>query len=76
MGERRKSEDQPTRNRLVELLHKLLHNRFPEPPKTHQNRSEQPTLHNNIRKVGSFRNRQVISSSLIVGSIFSLRVPS
>ena len=27
-------------------------------------------FHNNIRKVGSFRNRQVTSSTLVVGSIF------
>jgi hypothetical protein len=31
------------------LLHELLHNRFPERPKTHQNHFEAPILHNNIR---------------------------
>jgi len=53
------------------LLHKLLHTRFPERPKMHQNGSGSLTVHNNIRKVGSFRNRQVIGSSPIVGSMFS-----
>jgi len=50
------------------LLHKLLHRRFPEPPEMHQNGCSPPILHNNIRKVGSFRNRQVASSTLALGS--------
>jgi hypothetical protein len=54
---------------LQGVLHKLLHNCFPEPPKTHRNGFRVPTFHSNIRKVASFRNRQVIGSSPIVGSI-------
>ena len=50
------------------LLHKLLHRRFPEPPEMHQNGCITPILHNNIRKVGSFRNRQVASLTLALGS--------
>ncbi len=53
----------------ADLLHELLHNRSPERPKTHQNHSEPLMFHNNIRKVGSFRNRQVSGSSPLVGSI-------
>jgi hypothetical protein len=41
-----------------------------EHPKTPQNACTPPTLHDNIRMVGSFRNRQVTSSTLVVGSIF------
>jgi hypothetical protein len=52
----------------ADLLHDLLHNRFPERPETLQNHSEPPISHNNIRKVGSFRNRQVSGSSPLVGS--------
>ena len=52
------------------LLHELLHNRFPEHPETHKNHFEAPILHNNIRKVGSFRNRQVSGSSPLVGSTY------
>ena len=54
------------------LLHELLHNSFPERPETHQYRSQRPIFHNNIRKVGSFRNRQVSGSSPLVGSILSI----
>jgi hypothetical protein len=50
------------------LLHKLLHRRFPEPPEMHQNGCITPILHNNIRKGGSFRNRQAASSTLALGS--------
>src|SRR5437763_1902008 len=50
------------------VLHKLLHRRFPEPPEMHQNGCITPILHNNIRKVGSFRNRQAASSTLALGS--------
>src|SRR5439155_14665908 len=50
------------------VLHKLLHRRFPEPPEMHQNGCITPILHNYIRKVGSFRNRQVASSTLALGS--------
>jgi len=57
-----------TTPQLPKLLHELLHNCFSERPETHQNHCEPLISHNNIRKVGSFRNRQVISSSLIVGS--------
>jgi hypothetical protein len=53
------------------LLHELLHNRFPERPKTHQNHFEAPILHNNVRKTESFRNRQVSGSSPLVGSILT-----
>jgi len=54
------------------LLHKLLHNCFPKHSETHQNHFKSPILHNNIRKVGSFRNRQVIGSIPILGSILSI----
>jgi hypothetical protein len=63
-----KSKTGSSRNRLLKLLHKLLHNRFPERPETHQDHFKSPILHNNIRKVGSFRNRQVASSTLALGS--------
>ena len=33
-------------------------------------------FHNNIRKVGSFRNRQVTSSTLVVGSSFPTLTPA
>jgi|SRR5579864_424122 len=56
-------------------LHELLHNCSPERPETHQNHFQSAILHNNIRKVGSFRNRQVIGSSPIVGSIICLITP-
>jgi hypothetical protein len=52
------------------LLHKLLHRRFPEPPEMHQNGCITPILHNNIGKVGSFRNRQVVGSTPTLGSNF------
>src|SRR5437667_6544392 len=39
-----------------------------QPPKTPKNALKPPKFHNNIRKTGSFRNREVISSSPIVGS--------
>ena len=42
-----------------------------EHPKTPQNAYTPPILHNNIRKTESFRNRQVTSSTLVVGSILS-----
>ncbi len=62
----------PSRKNVTSyLLHELLHNRFLEPSETHQNDFEAPILHNNIRKVGSFRNRQVASSTLALGSISS-----
>src|ERR1700730_3114539 len=41
-----------------------------EHPKTPKNACVPPTLHNNIRKTESFRNRQVSGSSPLVGSIF------
>jgi len=53
---------------VLKLLHKLLHTSFPVCPKTHQNDLKAPTIHNNIRKTGSFRNQQVIGSTRIVGS--------
>ena len=37
-------------------------------PKHTETAAHRPIFHNNIRKVGSFRNRQVIGSSPIVGS--------
>ena len=40
----------------------------PERPKTTRNAPEPPIFHNNIHKAESFRNRQVIGSSPIVGS--------
>jgi len=40
----------------------------PERPKTPWNAPEPPIFHNNIHKAESFRNRQVIGSSPIVGS--------
>ena len=43
----------------------------PERPKTPRNAPEPPIFHNNIHKAESFRNRQVIGSSPIVGSINS-----
>ena len=57
-------------DRTSGLLHKLLHRRFPEPPEMHQNGCITPILHNNIRKVGSFRNRQVVGSTPTLGSRF------
>jgi len=50
------------------VLHKLLHKTIPERPKTPRNTPEPPIFHNNIHKAESFRNRQVIGSSPIVGS--------
>src|SRR5271165_7099271 len=44
----------------------------PERPKTPWNAPEPPIFNNNIHKAESFRNRQVIGSSPIVGSIFSI----
>src|SRR5260370_29375864 len=52
-------------------LLELLHNCFPECLETHQNHFQPSILHNNIPKVGSFRNRQVNGSSPFVGSSFS-----
>jgi hypothetical protein len=49
----------------------VLYKRSPECSKTPQNALLQPLSHNNIRKTGSIRNRQVTSSTLVVGSIFS-----
>ena len=46
----------------------VLYKRSPQCSKIPQNALLQPLSHNNIRKTGSIRNRQVISSSLIVGS--------
>ena len=45
----------------------------PERPKTTRNAPKPPIFHNNIHKAESFRNRQVIGSSPIVGSIKFLR---
>ncbi len=50
----------------------ILYKRSPECSKTPQNALQQPLSHNNIRKTGSIRNRQVIGSSPIVGSILSI----
>src|SRR5882762_2794864 len=47
----------------------ILYKRSPERTKTPQNALLQPLSHNNIRKTGSIRNRQVTSSTLVVGSI-------
>jgi hypothetical protein len=58
----RKSAGQPA----VQILYKGS----PECSKTPQNALLQPLSHNNIRKTGSIRNRQVTSSTLVVGSIF------
>jgi len=44
----------------------------PERPKTTRNAPEPPIFHNNIHKAESFRNRQVIGSSLIVASRFPI----
>src|ERR1019366_9349553 len=44
----------------------------PERPGTPINPLHSPIFHNNIHKAGSIRNRQVIGSSPIVGSIFSI----
>jgi hypothetical protein len=52
----------------VQILYKLS----PECSKTPQNTLLQPLSHNNIRKTGSIRNRQVTSSILVVGSILSI----
>jgi hypothetical protein len=75
-----RSGAQKTAPQLPKLLHELLHNCFPERPETHKNHFEAPILHNNIRKVGSFRNRQVSGSSPLAGSIlnlsFSLLIPA
>jgi hypothetical protein len=49
----------------------ILYKRSPECSKTPQNALLSPLSHNNIRKTGSIRNRQVTSSTLVVGSIFS-----
>jgi hypothetical protein len=57
------------------LLHELLHIRYSQRPVTHRNGVEAPILHNNIRKVGSFRNRQVSGSTPLVGSILSKAQP-
>jgi hypothetical protein len=49
----------------------LLHNCFPDPPQKNctKTAAHAPIFHNNIRKVGSFRNPQVSGSSPLVGSI-------
>ena len=49
-------------------------NPHPERPKTTRNAPEPPIFHNNIHKAESFRNRQVIGSSPIVGSTKPLRI--
>src|SRR6185437_16339257 len=46
----------------------LLYNGSPEHPKTPQNALVRSLSHNNIRKTGAIRNRQVIGASPIVGS--------
>jgi hypothetical protein len=51
----------------------VLYNRSPECSKTPQNALLHSLSHNNIRKTGSIRNRQVIGSSPIVGSIITPR---
>ena len=58
-----------------EVLHNLLHNCSPERPETPQNDCQLSIIHNNIRRTESFRNRQVASSTLAVGSIFNLLIP-
>jgi hypothetical protein len=52
----------------VQILYKLS----PECSKTPQNTLLKPLSHNNIRKTGSIRNRQVTSLTLVVGSILSI----
>ena len=47
----------------------VLYKRSPECSKTPQNALLQSLSHNNIRKTGSIRNRQVSGSSPLVGSI-------
>src|SRR5579863_1446240 len=49
----------------------LLYKRSPECSKTPQNTLLQSIPHNNIRKTGSIRNRQVSGSSPLVGSSLS-----
>jgi hypothetical protein len=49
----------------------VLYKRSPECSKTPQNALLQTLSHNNIRKTGSIRNRQVSGSSPLVGSILS-----
>jgi hypothetical protein len=71
VSSRSRSGAQKTAPQLPKLLHELLHDCFPERPETHKNHFEAPLLHNDIRKVGSFRNRQVSGSSPLVGSILS-----
>jgi hypothetical protein len=54
------------------VLHKVLHKPPPERPGTPINPLHPLIFHNNIHKAGSIRNRQVIGSSPIVGSILSI----
>ena len=58
--------------RYPTVLHKVLHKPPPERPGTPINPLHPLIFHNNIHKAGSIRNRQVIGSSPIVGSILSI----
>ena len=57
------------RNRLVHRAVQLLYKRSQKRLKTAQNALVHSLSHNNIRKTGSIRNRQVSGSSPLVGSM-------
>jgi hypothetical protein len=59
-----------------QVLHEVLHIYPPERPTTSFYAPESPAVINNMRKAEAFRNRQVISSILIVGSMNSLELSS
>ena len=59
----------PVPKRLVRSAAQVLHNAIPEHPETPETSIQRLPSHNNIRKTERFRNRQVTSSSLVVGSI-------